>query len=72
MSYFFHSDLNLEKLEEKDMISFNWLWSKARIIYWGHLNDEATVVKKQVITIFLKLFKHSNTLPKIYETDIRW
>ena len=56
MSYFSHSELNLEKLEEKDMISFNWLWSKARIIYWGHLNDETTVVKKHVITIFLKRF----------------
>ena len=35
-------------------VDFNWLWSKARIIYREQQNDPEVVVKKHVVATFIK------------------
>ena len=37
-------------------INFNWLWSKARSIYRKQMNDETIVVRKHIITTFLRRY----------------
>ena len=37
-------------------INFNWLWSKARSICRKQMNDETIVVRKHVITTFLRRY----------------
>ena len=60
-------------------VNFNWLWSKARVIYRNQLNDETAVVKKHVITTFLKRYnirmrcrQRNKKLPKeAFREDLR-
>ena len=75
----------LERLKEARakglQVNFNWLWSKARTIYREQTNDDNKIVKKHVITTFLRRYnvrmrsrQRNRTKPKeAYRDDLmKW
>ena len=37
-------------------VDFNWIWSKARVIYQNQIDDQDAQLKQHVVTSFLKRF----------------
>ena len=45
-------------------VNFNWLWSRARVIYRKQQDDESATIKKHVIVSFLKRFNVRMRCPR--------